>query len=287
MTGRLRVGCSGYAYDDWRGRFYPAELARRGWFDSYAERFDTVELNTTFYRLPTAATVEDWRVRAPAGFCYALKLSRYGTHLRHLREPERWVPTFVERAERLGPSLGPILVQLPPRWRADPDRLDAFLRVAPSRLRWAVELRDPTWLCEDVYAVLRAHRAALCVHDLLLDHPKMLTAEWLYLRLHGPDATGHRYARRYGPEPARPLGRLASPAPRRRLGRCTCTSTTTSARPPPPMPWCCESYAADETAPVPLAGGRSEPGRPRIESHSALHVPAGEADDGRPRANLL
>lgn len=198
MTGRLRVGCSGYEYDGWRDVFYPPRLPRPRRFDFYAASFDTVEINTTFYRLPLAATFDNWRQRAPAGFCYALKLSRFGTHRKHLADPESWLPAFVERADRLGPMLGPVLVQLPPRWRANPERLDGFLRVAPSRLRWVVEVRDPSWLCEDVYGVLRAHGAALCIHDLLPRHPRTMTANWLYLRFHGPDALGRRYAGQYG-----------------------------------------------------------------------------------------
>lgn len=187
-NGELRVGCSGYEYDDWRGRFYPRGLAKARWFEHYAERFDTVEVNGTFYRLPEPETFDRWRERAPRGFRYALKLSRYGTHLKHLKDPDDWVGNFVERAERLRSALGPVLVQLPPRWAPDPDRLHAFLTVAPRRLRWAVEVRDRRWLCEPVYDVLREHDAALVVHDLLTAHPRVATAGWTYLRFHGPDA---------------------------------------------------------------------------------------------------
>jgi uncharacterized protein YecE (DUF72 family) len=195
----LRVGCSGYHYAHWRGVFYPEKLPTRLWFDHYARHFDTVELNATFYRLPEEQTVRGWRDRAPAGFVYAVKLSRYGTHVRRLRDPEAWVGRFLERARLLGPTLGPILVQLPPHWSCDPDRLAEFLEAAPPENRWTVELRDPSWLCEPVLDLLRAHNAALCIHDLLENHPWEATADWVYIRFHGPRA-GEPYTGSYSPQ---------------------------------------------------------------------------------------
>jgi uncharacterized protein YecE (DUF72 family) len=165
--GKLRIGTSGYQYDDWRGRFYPKTLPKSAWFAHYAERFDAVEINATFYRLPEAATFERWRDAAPKGFCYALKFSRYGTHLKRLKDAADTIGLFIGRARLLGPSLGPILVQLPPRWRVNVARLAGFLESTPKQYRWAVEFRDPSWLCEDIYALLRKHRAALCIHDLI------------------------------------------------------------------------------------------------------------------------
>jgi uncharacterized protein YecE (DUF72 family) len=195
----LRVGCSGYDYEGWRGVFYPEDLARSRWLEWYASVFDTVELNSTFYRLPTPETVDAWRTRVPDTFVFAMKLSRYGTHRKRLGEPESWLPAFVERAERLGDRLGPILVQLPPRWKADPSRLEHFLQVAQAAgrpHRWAVEVRDPRWLCDAVFDVLTRHGAALCIHDLLPDHPRVLTTNWVYLRFHGP-STRAPYASAY------------------------------------------------------------------------------------------
>ena len=192
--GRVRIGTSGYQYDHWRGRLYPRDLPRREWLAHYASRFDTVEINNTFYRLPEAGTFTAWRRQVPAGFCFALKFNRYGSHMKRLREPVATIGRFFERAEALGPMLGPVLLQLPPRWHADPERLDAFLAASPRRVRWAVEFRDPSWLAEPVYAVLRRHRAALCIHDLLDDHPAHVTARFVYLRYHGP-ASRLRYPR--------------------------------------------------------------------------------------------
>jgi uncharacterized protein YecE (DUF72 family) len=189
-SGRLRVGTSGYHYPHWRGAFYPPQLPTREWFAWYVERFDTVELNNTFYRLPEARVFDAWHEQAPPGFCFALKFSRYGSHLKRLRTPRATLRRFLARAERLGEQLGPILVQLPPRWRADPARLAAFLAAAPQRHRFAVEFRDPSWLVPAVFDVLQEHGAALCIHDLIEDHPRELTAGWAYLRFHGAGRGG-------------------------------------------------------------------------------------------------
>jgi uncharacterized protein YecE (DUF72 family) len=194
--GRLRVGTSGYVYGHWKDRFYPADLPEKEWLAFYASHFDTVEVNATFYGLPDAETFDHWREVAPAGFIFALKFSRYGSHLMHLKDPEESVSRFVERAEHLRAALGPILVQLPPRWNANPTRLEAFLEAAPTRHRWAVEFRDPSWLCPEVFRVLRDHRAALCIHDLLPDHPLETTTDWSYIRFHG-HVPGGRYGARH------------------------------------------------------------------------------------------
>jgi uncharacterized protein YecE (DUF72 family) len=188
-------------YRDWRGVVYPTGLPQRRWFAHYAEHFDTVELNTTFYRLPAPSTVEGWAAQAPPGFSYAVKLGSFGSHRMKLRDAASWLPNHLDRVNRLGPALGPNLVQLPPRWRRDVERLDDFLAtaraLAPS-LRWAVELRDPSWLHDDVFETLRRHDTALCLHDLLADHPWVLTARWTYVRFHGPHALADAYHGRYG-----------------------------------------------------------------------------------------
>ncbi len=197
---RAHVGCSGFVYKDWRGLVYPAGLPQRRWLEHYASLFDTVELNTTFYRLPAATTVEGWAAQAPPGFTYAAKLGQFGSHRMKLRDAARWLPNHLDRVERLGPSLGPTLVQLPPRWKRNVERLDEFLAVAPEHLRWAVELREPSWLHDDVFEVLERHGAALCIHDLLPDHPWVLTTTWTYVRFHGPEALTRKYWGAYGGE---------------------------------------------------------------------------------------
>ena len=189
--GALRIGTSGYQYDHWKGVFYPEDLAKKRWFAHYAAHFDTVEINNTFYRLPQGHVFTAWREQTPPGFCYALKFSRYASHLKRLKDPEEPIARFLERATRLQEFLGPILVQLPPRWNVDVGRFADFLNAAPDTCRWAIEFRDPRWLCEEIYTLLRRHNAALCIHDLISDHPHLVTADWVYLRFHGADHGGN------------------------------------------------------------------------------------------------
>ena len=201
-TGTFRVGTSGYQYDHWQDVLYPEDVPKKRWFETYTETFDTVEINNTFYNLPKAETFDRWRERAPDGFLYVLKYSRYGTHMKRLKDPggpEGHVARFLERADRLGGLLGPVLVQLPPNWNADPERLDAFLDVAPDDHRWAVEFRDPDWFRDAVWEVLHRHDAALVIHDMLDDHPREVTADWVYLRFHGT-ADGMPYGGNYSPQ---------------------------------------------------------------------------------------
>ncbi|MCU1391695.1 MAG: hypothetical protein JWM34_123 [Ilumatobacteraceae bacterium] len=205
MVGRARVGCSGWSYRDWRGLVYPADLPASKWFGYYTLLFDTVELNNTFYRLPTQSAVEGWAAAAPPDFMYALKLGQFGSHRKKLRDAATWLPNHLDRAERLGASRGPTLVQLPPRWTRNAARLDEFLSVAPRTMRWAVEMRDPSWLHDEVYEVLARHGAALCIHDLIDDHPFVLTTDWTYVRFHGPDALRQPYRGLYGADRLAPV----------------------------------------------------------------------------------
>lgn len=187
-AAQVLVGTSGWDYPHWRGVLWPEDLPRTRRFAHYAERFRCVEINRSFYGLPDARTFRRWREQAPRGFRYALKFSRYGSHRKRLRDPAATIDVFLAAAEHLGECLGPVLVQLPPRWRADPERLARFLEAAPKRVRWAVELRDADWLCDEVFELLAAHRAALCLHDLLPRHPRLVTTDWTYLRFHGTEA---------------------------------------------------------------------------------------------------
>jgi uncharacterized protein YecE (DUF72 family) len=196
--GSAYVGCSGWQYREWRGPVYPVEARTRDWFALYAQMFDTVELNSTFYRLPAATTFDRWAEAAPPGFVYALKLGAFGSHRMKLRDAASWLPNHVERVRRLGPALGPTVVQLPPKWRRNVERLDEFLAETPRDMRWAVELREPSWLHDDVFATLERHGAALCIHDLLADHPWIRTTDWSYVRFHGPRALSNPYHGRYG-----------------------------------------------------------------------------------------
>ena len=184
------IGTSGWQYRHWKGRLYPPRLPQRRWLEHYAERFATVEVNATFYRLPRVATAEDWARRVPGDFVFAVKVSRYLTHIRRLRDPEGPVARFMAVAEALGPRLGPVLMQLPPNMRADLDALGATLRRFPSGVRVAVEPRHDSWFTPGLFALLERHDAALCWADRPGWRPDPVrTATWGYLRLHEGRAT--------------------------------------------------------------------------------------------------
>jgi uncharacterized protein YecE (DUF72 family) len=184
-ASRCRIGTSGFHYGHWRGIFYPDNLPSKNWFAHYVREFDTVELNNTFYRLPPPESFDNWRLQAPPDFDFAVKFSRYGSHLMRLKNAEDSIRRFSERAQHLREHLGPILVQLPPKWNVNPARLNEFLDAAPQDQRWAVEFRDARWLNAEIFAILRNHRAALCIHDKIVDHPREITADWIYMRFHG------------------------------------------------------------------------------------------------------
>jgi uncharacterized protein YecE (DUF72 family) len=208
--GRARIGCSGWVYKDWRGIVYPEKLPQRRWFEFYSEHFDTVEINNSFYRLPSPEMADHWGAQAPPGFVYAAKLGQFGSHRMKLRDAASWLPNHLDRVRRLGPAMGPTLVQLPPRWKRNVERLDEFLTTAVEQapeVRWAVELRDPTWAHDDVYETLRRHGAALCIHDLLEDHPWIRTTDWTYVRFHGSETMTRKYYGLYGSERLEPVAR--------------------------------------------------------------------------------
>jgi uncharacterized protein YecE (DUF72 family) len=184
--GRAFIGCSGWEYKHWRGDFYPAELPRTRWFERYAAEFDTVEINNTFYRLPEERTFADWAARAPAGFTYAVKASRFLTHMKKLREPEEPLDRLFSRMQALGRHLGPVLYQLPPGWKLDRGRLEHFLQALPNGSRHVMEFRDPTWYADDVLEMLERRGVSLCLHDM----PGSATGRhrvgpFVYVRFHG------------------------------------------------------------------------------------------------------
>lgn len=162
---RVHVGTSGYNYPEWKGTFYPSDLKTKEMFGYYAARFRTVEINYTFYRMPTAKTTGGWRDQAPDGFTYVLKAPRRITHDRRLKDCEELVQFFCDAARVLGPRMGPLLFQLPPSARCDLPRLEAFLAIVPGDVRAAFEFRHDSWLTDEVYDALGRHRAALCIAD--------------------------------------------------------------------------------------------------------------------------
>ena len=182
----LLIGTSGWSYKHWAGRFYPEGLASSEWLEYYATRFSTVEINNTFYRLPSEKMVRAWREHTPDQFRFALKGSRFITHFRKLQEAEQSTQAFVRKARLLGRKLGVILWQLPPDLQIDTERLDSFLRLVPAGLRQAVEFRHESWLAEETYAVLRAHNAAnVHVSSDRMPTDLSTTADFVYVRFHG------------------------------------------------------------------------------------------------------
>lgn len=183
----VHLGTSGWQYRHWRGRFYPTEERADEWLGYYAARFATVEVNSTFYRLPERPTFEDWAEATPDDFVVAMKASRYITHTRRLREPREPIRLMLDRARGLGRKLGPILLQLPPTLRRDLGRLEEALAAFPSRVRVAVEFRHESWFRDAVRDVLARRKAALCLADRGEESltPLWRTAGWGYLRLHG------------------------------------------------------------------------------------------------------
>jgi uncharacterized protein YecE (DUF72 family) len=192
----IHIGTSGWQYRDWRGRFYPGALAQRGWPEHYTTRFDTVEVNSSFYRLPERTTFERWRDQVPSGFVMAVKASRFLTHLKRLEAPREPVDRLLERASALGPALGPLLVQLPPTLPLDLDRLRALLDAIDGRVPTALEFRHPSWFVDETYDVLDRAGAAL----VLADRPgsrqaPVVTGGWSYVRFHQGTRVGARYRR--------------------------------------------------------------------------------------------
>jgi uncharacterized protein YecE (DUF72 family) len=184
----IYIGTSGWMYRDWRAPdgLYPAKLPQRRWLEHYAGQFATVEINNAFYRLPERDTFRQWADRTPDDFRFAVKMSRYLTHVKRLKDPAEPVARFLDRAEPLGDKLGPVLLQLPPTLRADPEVLDATLARFPREVRTAVEPRHDSWWTDEVRDVLTRHGTALCWADRKgrPTTPLWETADFRYLRMH-------------------------------------------------------------------------------------------------------
>lgn len=187
MKERIQVGTSGWHYKHWKGPFYPDTLPESQMLHFYSQRFSTVEINNSFYHLPSKKTFVNWRGSVPKGFLFAVKGSRYITHLKKLKDPEQAIQKFFSRAHALGSTLGPALFQLPPHWKRDVPRLRDFLEALPDGQCCAFEFRDASWYHAETYQALERYGAAFCVSDLAGEEsPKLLTSKFAYLRLHGP-----------------------------------------------------------------------------------------------------
>lgn len=189
MPASYYIGTSGWHYPHWQGPFYPRDLAPAAWLEYYARHFATVEINSSFYRLPSHAAARAWKNVTPAGFTFAIKASRYITHMKKLRAPRTSLRAFLAVIRALGNKGGPLLFQLQPRWRFNPERLAAFLQALPNNRECVFELRDPSWHNPEVYALLRRYNAAFCIYELAgFESPQVITADFAYIRLHGPAA---------------------------------------------------------------------------------------------------
>jgi uncharacterized protein YecE (DUF72 family) len=188
---RVLAGTSGYSYPAWKGTFYPAGLPNGRMLSFYAERFAAVEVNSTFYRMPSTKTLAVWRAEVPEGFRFALKAPQRITHQMRLSGCDETVAFLYRTAAELGGKLGPVLYQLPPNMKKDLPRLTGFLDLLPPGGRAAFEFRHVTWFADDVYEALRARNAALCLAESDdLETPVVATADWGYLRLRKADYGG-------------------------------------------------------------------------------------------------
>ncbi|HET6567886.1 MAG TPA: DUF72 domain-containing protein [Rhodothermales bacterium] len=190
MRRSIFIGTSGWHYQHWKGPFYPEGMQPRDFLSFYAEHFRTVEINNSFYKLPSLETMEAWRDTVPEDFVFAVKANRFITHMKKLRDPEQPLRNLYDRIKGLGEKRGPILFQLPPRWHFNPERLAHFLSCLAPDYRYAFEFRDPSWYDPRALELLERHGAAFCIYDLAgHESPIQVTAPFVYLRLHGPGET--------------------------------------------------------------------------------------------------
>ncbi len=187
-TGKFHIGTSGWYYDHWKGPFYPDDLPAESMLSYYSKHFSTAEINNTFYNLPAKDTFSSWKNSVPEKFIFCPKASRYITHMKKLKDPEDSVDKFISSVETLEEKLGPILFQLPPKWSKNLDRLEAFLKSLPGAHKYAFEFRDPDWFGTDTDNIMKRNNAAFCIYDYDgRQSPESVTADFIYIRLHGPD----------------------------------------------------------------------------------------------------
>lgn len=190
---KIFIGTSGWFYDHWRGYFYPKEKKKENLFSYYSNFFDTVEINNTFYRLPSEKTFEKWLAITPRKFVYAIKASRYITHIKKLKDSEKATKKFFKTIELLGLNLGPILFQLPPNWSINTERLNNFIGKLPKKYKYVFEFRDKSWITEEVKIILKENNCAFCIYNLeKYITPKWVTADFVYIRLHGPEKLAYK-----------------------------------------------------------------------------------------------
>jgi uncharacterized protein YecE (DUF72 family) len=193
--GKSYIGTSGWHYKHWKGIFYPEGTPEKSQLDFYVRTFHTVELNNSFYRLPSAETFAKWKNTVPEHFLFSVKGSRFITHLKKLNVNHAQVHEFLDNADKLGKKLGPVLFQLPPRWNVNPERLEDFLKLLPQKHRYVFEFRNESWYIPEMYNLLHQHNCAFCIYELGGHRsPEEITADFVYIRLHGP---GNKYEGSY------------------------------------------------------------------------------------------
>lgn len=193
--GKIHIGTSGWHYKHWKGRFYPEDIKPQAQLAYYAKLFTTVELNNSFYRLPTDDMFRNWASTVSPGFLFAVKGSRYFTHMKKLKLTKEDLKAFFYSIDGLGNKLGPILFQLPPGWKLNLERLGHFLSILPKHYKYVFEFRNPTWYTTDVYSLLKKYNCSLCWYHLAgYTSPEEITARFVYIRLHGP---GDKYQGSY------------------------------------------------------------------------------------------
>ena len=196
--GKVYIGTSGWHYRHWIGTFYPPKTKLHEQFDIYKQTFSTVEINNSFYRLPSPETFKSWRTESPDDFLFVVKGSRFITHQKKLIDPEESTKRFFANVKFLREKLGPILFQLPPTWKKNAERFGDFLQVLPRKFRYVFEFRNSTWYDEEIIHLLRQYHCAFCIYELA-GHmsPVEVTADFVYVRLHGP---GNKYQGSYSEE---------------------------------------------------------------------------------------
>ncbi|MCF7888205.1 MAG: DUF72 domain-containing protein [Candidatus Omnitrophica bacterium] len=184
---RIHIGTSGWHYKHWANKFYPKNLKLAQFFDYYLEKLNTVEINNSFYQLPKKSTLQQWNKKAPKNFIFSIKASRYITHLKKLKDPKESTKKFFKAIKPLGKKIGPILFQLPLAWKLNAERLENFLKILPKDYKYSFEFRNQQWFDNKVYRLLEKYNAAFCIYDLAGNlSPKKVTADFIYIRLHGP-----------------------------------------------------------------------------------------------------
>ncbi len=196
MRKKIHIGTSGWNYKHWIGKFYPEDLKQKDWLQFYIDKgLHTVELNNPFYHLPTKKTFENWNKQAPRDFIFAVKASRYITHMKKLLEPEKSLKNFISNVKGLNEKLGPVLFQLPPRWKYNSSRFKEFLQSLPENFRYTFEFRNETWWNDEALNLLNEYKCAFCIFELAGQiTPNEVTTDFVYVRLHGP---GNKYQGKY------------------------------------------------------------------------------------------